>query len=250
MTIKVNFMLIDDNKPCVYASDMNEVAPFQQRFKEAMAYVGASTRAAFGALLGITDHANQKLYNWYTRDQRVPDDQRKALAAIGISIDWLNNGEGEMVVGRISHRVADRVTGDGYRVVQLDAEAGMGGGIVNSDNPDVIREVDFDPGYIRALLGFVPVPGRLKLVTGRGDSMLPTILPGEAVIVDTGCERYDGDGIYLVDTGDGQQIKRLQSLGDGVYVVSSNPEYKDFKAPKHMRVGGKVYLRNRIDRLG
>ncbi len=145
--------------------------------------------------------------------------------------------------------VSDPATAHSYRVSQIDAEAGMGGGLANHDYPDVIKEVDFDPTYIRALLGFVPKPGRLKLVTGRGDSMTPTINPGDVVIVDTGCEAFDGDGIYLIDTGNGAQIKRLQALGDGVHVISANKEYKDFPAPPHMRVGGRVYLRNRLDRM-
>lgn len=126
----------------------------------------------------------------------------------------------------------------------------MGDGAVNNDYPDIVREIDFDPAYIRAMLGFVPKPGRLRLVTGRGDSMMPTIQPGDVVLVDIGCEAFEGDGLYLINTGDGHQIKRLQSLDDGIHVLSSNPDYRDFKAPKHMIIGGKVYLRHRLDRLG
>lgn len=136
------------------------------------------------------------------------------------------------------------------RVQQLDAEAGMGGEAINDDYPEVIRAMDFEPAYIRSVVGFVPAPGRLVLVTGRGDSMIPVIQPGESLMVDTGISHFDGDGIYLINNGNGQQIKGLQDRGDAIYVVSANTSlYPAFPLPKSTVIGGKVYLRNRIDRL-
>jgi len=147
--------------------------------------------------------------------------------------------------------VAALATSSDYvRVQHLDAEAGMGGEIINDDYPEVIRAMDFEPAYIRSIVGFVPTPGRLILVTGRGDSMIPVIQPGETLIVDTGIPHFDGDGIYLINTGNGQQIKALQDRGDSIYVVSANAAlYPAFPLPKAALIGGKVYLRNRIDRL-
>ncbi|NJB80329.1 S24 family peptidase [Xanthomonas arboricola] len=140
--------------------------------------------------------------------------------------------------------------GDYVRVNQLDGDAGMGEGRINDDYPDVIRSMDLTPAYIRSVVGFVPPPGRLVLVTGRGDSMIPIIQPGESLIVDTGVTAFDGDGIYLINTGNGQQIKGLQDRGDAIYVVSANAAlYPAFALPRGAIVGGKVYLRNRIDRL-
>lgn len=126
----------------------------------------------------------------------------------------------------------------------------MGEGRINDDYPEVIKSMDFTPAYIRSVVGFVPQPGRLVLVTGRGDSMIPVIQPGESLMVDTGVTSFDGDGIYLINTGNGQQIKGLQDRGDAIYVVSANAAlYPAFPLPRGAIVGGKVYLRNRIDRL-
>lgn len=127
----------------------------------------------------------------------------------------------------------------------------MGDGRVNDDFPEVIRAVDYTQKYIRGLVGFVPPPGRLVLVTGRGDSMLPTIQPGESLLVDTGVKTYDGDGIYLVNLGNGQQIKRLVDHGEaaGIHVHSDNKAYPTLPFPKGGLVAGKVYLRNRVDRF-
>jgi len=139
---------------------------------------------------------------------------------------------------------------DSVRVQLLDGEADMGDGRVNEDYPEVVRSMDFTPAYIRSVVGFVPPPGRLILVTGRGDSMIPVIQPGESLIVDTGVNAFDGDGIYLINTGNGQQVKGLQDRGDSIYVVSANTAlYPAFPLPQGAIVGGKVYLRNRIDRF-
>ncbi|WP_182655562.1 LexA family transcriptional regulator [Stenotrophomonas lacuserhaii] len=136
------------------------------------------------------------------------------------------------------------------RVQQLDGDVDMGDGRINDDYPDIVRGMDFAPTYIRSVVGFVPAPGRLVLVTGRGDSMIPVIQPGESLMVDTGVNSFDGDGIYLLNTGNGQQVKALQDRGDAVYVVSANASlYPAFPMPVNTVIGGKVYLRNRIDRF-
>lgn len=125
----------------------------------------------------------------------------------------------------------------------------MGGERVNDDFPEIIHSVDYTSAYIRAVVGFLPPPGRLVLVTGRGDSMTPTIQPGESLLVDTGVTAFDGDGIYLINAGNGHQVKRLQDRGDAIHVVSDNAAYPAFPLPRGALVGGKVYLRNRVDRF-
>lgn len=142
-------------------------------------------------------------------------------------------------------------TGDSLRIDLIAAEADMGDGRINEDFPEVIRAVEFPAAYIRSVVGFLPPPGRLVLVTGRGDSMIPVIQPGDSVIVDTGVAAYDGDGLYLINLGNGQQIKRLVDHGKsaGVYAHSDNKAYPELPMPKDAIVGGKVYLRARVDRF-
>jgi phage repressor protein C with HTH and peptisase S24 domain len=154
-------------------------------------------------------------------------------------------------MGEAVEVVAATATHQSYvRVQQLDGDADMGDGRINDDFPDIVRAMDFAPTYIRSIVGFVPAPGRLVLVTGRGDSMIPVINPGESLMVDTGVTSFDGDGIYLLNTGNGQQVKALQDRGDAVYVVSANSAlYPAFPMPRNTVIGGKVYLRNRIDRF-
>ena len=162
----------------------------------------------------------------------------------------LPHGRLDQVLGEDDQAaVSPPETDPGYVRVEQIGEAGMGDARINDDYPDVIRSVDFTEPYIRSLVGFMPAPGRLKLVTGHGDSMVPTIMPGDVVLVDTGCNCFDGDGLYLVNSGNGQQIKMLQDRGSALFVVSANRDYPEFEASPDMIIGGKVYLRNRLDRM-
>lgn len=146
---------------------------------------------------------------------------------------------------------ATETAGDYVRVDQIDAEAQMGAmGRANDDYPEVIKAMDFAPAYIRSVVGFVPPAGRLKLVTGVGDSMAPKIRPGEAVLVDTGCNEFVGDGLYLINTGYGQQIKALQAAPDGIWARSSDQVlYPPFKLTEDSIIGGRVYLIHHLERV-
>ncbi|ERI59240.1 helix-turn-helix transcriptional regulator [Xylella fastidiosa subsp. multiplex] len=142
-------------------------------------------------------------------------------------------------------------TGNNYiRVDHIEAEAHMGQGRINEDLPEVINSVEFPPNYIRSLIGFLPPPGRLKLITGTGNSMSPKILPGETVLVDTGCNTFVGDGLYLVNTGNGQQIKALHDRNGYIYITSMDKAlYPDFVADENTIIGGRVYLIQHLERV-
>lgn len=176
--------------------------------------------------------------------------------ALGVSLSWLETGKGPKSSGIQGPRtpyVLEPETPLRYvRVEQLDAIGGMGSAVVNDDHPEIIRSVEYGEAYIRALIGFVPPPGRLKLVAGAGDSMRPVIEPGEATLMDSGVTTFQGDGIYWIGLGDrddGHQIKMLQQRGDGLWVVSANPLYPPFPFPEHGRIGGRLYIRHKIDRF-
>lgn len=185
-----------------------------------------------------------------------------AAAAFGVTSQTFNGWKSR---GFVSHEASDYVAEvmaqrskvsvremppDYVRVVDTGGVGDMGDGAINDDFPEVIRGVDYTQQYIRGILGFVPPPGRLMLFTGRGDSMMPTIQPGESLLVDTGVNTYDGDGIYLINLGHGQQIKRLADHGaEGIFVHSDNSMYQPIKWPAGAIVGGRVYLRNRVDRF-
>lgn len=232
-----------------------------ERLSELLTPESGLTQSGLAAACGIKPPSVSDWISGKTKSIRS-EHLHNAAKYLNVSAEWLATGKEPRGLEHSKNSratalaeggtipVSSPETQDGYVRVEQAGEADMGDGIVNEDYPDVIRAVDFAEPYIRTLIGFVPPPGRLQLVTGRGDSMMPTIQPGDVVIVDTGCTWFDGDGLYLVNSGNGQQIKRLIDKGV-IHVASDNREaYGDpFPMPEGTVVGGKVYLRNRLDRL-
>lgn len=118
----------------------------------------------------------------------------------------------------------------------------MGVGVVNEEFPEVIRSMEYAEWDIRQRLGFLPKPGRLKLITGRGPSMAPIINNGDVVMVDTAVDYFDGDAIYVINIGGETQIKGLQRRTDGVYIVSANPLFPPYMAPEDLFIAGKAVV--------
>ncbi|WHL17661.1 S24 family peptidase [Stenotrophomonas acidaminiphila] len=212
---------------------------------------GATTRAAQGARLGgflSASYVSQLLGGKYMGDEVA----RKISEALGHERGWMDRPQWPDE-GAASIPISPIATNEGYvRVDQIDATGGMGGAVINDDHPEIIRSVEYGEAYIRALIGFVPPPGRLKLVSGAGDSMRPLIEPGEPTLMDSGVTTFRGDGIYWIGLGDrddGHQIKMLQQRGDGLWVVSANPLYPPFPFPPNGRIGGQLYIRHRIERF-
>ena len=73
-------------------------------------------------------------------------------------------------------------------------------------------------------------PKNLLVVEAKGDSMAPTIMPADKVIVDTGHKTTSPDGLYAIrDSFDKIIIRRLQLLRatspSRVKIISDNPKH-------------------------
>lgn len=88
-------------------------------------------------------------------------------------------------------------------------------------------EVLFDIGFLRSLT--VSAPSQLRLVSGSGDSMLPTIHDREELILDLGQKRLNmQDRIWAISLFGAGALKRLRTIGqDRVLVISDNPDVPD-----------------------
>jgi len=142
----------------------------------------------------------------------------------------------------------------GYMRFQLlNGSAGMGGGFLNEDYPEIIREVEISATEVRRKLGFLPRQDRVKLITGRGESMSPLIESGDVLMVDTLIDHFAGDGIYLINLGGVTQAKLLQARPDGIHVISANPAYGSYVVPHAeadtLHIGGKIVTTISIKKL-
>ncbi|RYF35667.1 MAG: XRE family transcriptional regulator [Cytophagaceae bacterium] len=135
---------------------------------------------------------------------------------------------------------------DHYEQVSLpviDIPDGLRLGERMADVEMVARGLTLDSAWLRRTLSYSDL-SNLRIVTGAGQSMTPTIKHGDLLIVDQSVTSVYDDGIYVCIIGSALAIKRIQRQPDGITVISDNPRYKEIFVPDEMeekvRVIGKV----------
>jgi transcriptional regulator with XRE-family HTH domain len=102
----------------------------------------------------------------------------------------------------------------------------------------------FPPSFVREQLH--ASAERLLVFEMMGDSMVPTIMPGDRVIVDTSLKTATPDGLYAIrDAAQGIVVKRLQLLQSArpprVKIISDNSSHAVEEAPLgELEIVGKV----------
>jgi transcriptional regulator with XRE-family HTH domain len=118
--------------------------------------------------------------------------------------------------------------GDEVWIAHYDIRAAMGGGQIAHDYPEMFQDVRVSPKHLRELGVDFEEHFHLKMVTGWGQSMEPTIKHRDPLIVDVHIREFVGDGIYLFSWDDHIYIKRLQvSDEDHFEMISDNTKHKD-----------------------
>ncbi|MGS0941069.1 S24 family peptidase [Pseudomonas luteola] len=120
------------------------------------------------------------------------------------------------------------LVGDEIHIAHYDVRAAMGGGQIASDYAEILRDVKVSESHLRELGVTYDDPNHLKIVTGWGQSMEPTIRHRDPLIVDASIREFTGDGIYLFSWQGLLYIKRLELIdGDHYEMISDNPMHKD-----------------------
>ena len=183
-----------------------------------------------------------------------------ALVAIAkkfkVNLMWLLTGEGEPYIDNNQGGEPQSGVQADYLFIPLvegRVTAGPEGGLLYDQPEDyypfkkawILRKFGRDQAHHKALV----------LVKVTGDSMVPTINPGELILVDTWeserLEIQDGK-IYLVRMPDGMiTVKRLilkQDKGVSLVCLSDNPSFKPFKFQVEMPL--QWYILGRIRWVG
>lgn len=117
--------------------------------------------------------------------------------------------------------------GDEVRIAHYDIRAAMGGGQIAADYPEMLRDVTVSQKHLRELGVSYEDYNHLKMVTGWGQSMEPTIKHRDPLIVDVSVREFVGDGIYLFSWDDHLYIKRLQVADSEHFeMISDNTRHK------------------------
>jgi hypothetical protein len=132
--------------------------------------------------------------------------------------------------------------GDEVWIAHYDVRAAMGGGQVPHDYPEMLQDVRVSPKHLREMGVEFREHFHLKVVTGWGQSMAPTIKHRDPLLVDVTIREFVGDGIYLFAHGDMLYIKRLQRKGKEHFRMISDNKHHD---PEDIRVDD-TYIQARV----
>ena len=93
-------------------------------------------------------------------------------------------------------------------IEEMDLSLGMGASYLDGE-PDVLGIVPFKQEWLRGL--YEGSIDRLKVVRGKGDSMQPTIMDGDIVLIDTAHRKIDDqDRIWAIAYGELGMIRRIR----------------------------------------
>ncbi|MBV4469325.1 S24 family peptidase [Pseudomonas siliginis] len=149
---------------------------------------------------GLTDTARQRLMAAAEADD----------AGGAIEIDYYRPG----------------VMGDEVWIAHYDVRAAMGGGQIPHDYPEMLQDVRVSPKHLREMGVEFKEHFHLKMVTGWGQSMAPTIKHRDPLLVDISIREFVGDGIYMFSWEGHLYIKRLQWIGgDQIKMISDNDRH-------------------------
>lgn len=164
------------------------------------------------------------------------DFAREIEQAFGVSrysLDQVNAYGSETVdIEGLPGALVQKITG--YKqtvdVPRYDVAGSMGPGTEPPEMNMVVENMSLDANWVRNNLTYTKIDN-LKLISGRGDSMAPTIRSGDAVLVDSGINTVEDDAIYFFLMRGKLQIKRIQRGLDGLTIISDNGQYPPIEVP-------------------
>jgi phage repressor protein C with HTH and peptisase S24 domain len=157
----------------------------------------------------------------------------------GVSLDWLATGQGESTGKQpkpglavepsvwLPGKVQDAAESGFVMIPRYDVTASAGPGSFR-DMEKVTDVLAFKADWVRRELR--TSPDKLALITAEGDSMDPTIRPGDILLIDTSVDEIEQDSIYVVVIDGYVMVKRCQRLfRSGIVIKSDNPNYDEIR---------------------
>ena len=171
-----------------------------------------------------------------SKDMTMTDVENRAglkvgnISRIEKGTQWVSEDSLYAIANALNVHVAALFTDDvpdsksGYVTFQrLNVEASAGSGSEIVEYPDVLQEIRVLESWARQTLGVVD-PHRVKIITCKGDSMTPTVRPGDVVFVDVSIQHFEAEGIYILAWQNQLLLKRLNALFDGRLAIQSDNE--------------------------
>lgn len=161
--------------------------------------------------------------------------------ALKVERNWLLHGLGEVEGERPIVENPDDVF---VAIPYVNVRPSMGGGNIADDEPTYGRPYHFQKSWLHHDLK--ADPRNLCIMRVEGDSMSPTLLDGDTVLVDMSKRAPTPPGIFVLHDGLGLVAKRLErSLGSGdtirYRIVSDNERYTPYEVTEdEIQIIGRV----------
>lgn len=126
-------------------------------------------------------------------------------------------------------------------IAVFDADASAVPGLLAPEHDAVAYRLEFPTSYLAHLTD--SHPRYLQVIGVKGISMLPTLKPGDLVMIDRNKTSLTYDGLFVLDIDDAILVKRIGrgSRQGFVNVISDNQDQPSFeRAVRDIRVVGKV----------
>lgn len=143
---------------------------------------------------------------------------------------------------------------DTIRIPKFNAVASMGAGdVVYPEDDQVVEYLEIKKSWLQQHVSCSSFK-KLEVITGHGDSMVPTFENGDILLVDTGIEKISSDAIYALNIRGELFVKRIQrNIDGGLIVISDNKDYEKMYIQKDeldsVRVIGKIVFAWTASRL-
>lgn len=167
-------------------------------------------------------------------ETRSPRNLRELARAIQTTPEYLlgetDNPAPQLGEKQLAWRGPPNEVPDGTVMIpQLDIGYSMGGGSVFEEYAQTAL-VPFPREWLRPLIG--GTFGDLFVARGEGDSMMPTILDSDVVIIDTAQKTIvKQDRLWCLNYGELGMIKRVRMQPDGgALIISDSPAVENFTA--------------------
>ena len=146
-----------------------------------------------------------------------------------VDLEWLIHGIGE-VEGPLPF--LENSEEAFVAIAHAGVRPSMGGGaIVLDEYEEADRAYHFRKSWIKN--GLKASPSQLRIMKVEGDSMEPTLMNGDTVLVDMTRKSPNPPGIFVLDDGIGLVAKRLQHVPNSdppaVRVISDNKHYPEYE---------------------